>query len=134
MENQEGNFKDIAKYKVEQSKDDLESAELLFAAGKYKAANNRAYYACFHAIGAVLSLEPTSFKRHKDSLAYFNKNYVHTEVFPKEWGRKIAKMEIIRHKSDYDDFYIASSEEASEQIDITRIIVKIIEQYVKEKD
>jgi uncharacterized protein (UPF0332 family) len=52
----EGSFLDVAKYKVEQAKDDFESAKILLSAGKYKAANNRAYYSCFHAIGGVLAL------------------------------------------------------------------------------
>jgi len=101
---QTGSFKDIAHYKLEQAKDDLDSAKLLLKAGKYKASNNRAYYSCFHAVDAVLALEPKAFKRHKDTLAYFNKNYVHTGIFPGDIGRKIARLEIIRHKSDYDEF------------------------------
>lgn len=129
----DGSFLDVAKYKVEQAKDDLESAQLLLDAGKYKAANNRAYYSCFHAIGAVLALEPIAFKRHKDTLAYFNKNYVHTEIFPKEWGRRIAKLEVIRHKSDYDDFYIACKEEALEQVTIAKEIIEVVELYIKGK-
>ena len=83
-ENQTGSFRDVAKYKLEQAKDDLESAKLLLEAGKYKVANNRAYYSCFHAVDSVLALEPVAFKKHKDTLAYFNKNYVKTEMFPKE--------------------------------------------------
>ena len=63
-EMQEGTFQDIAKYKIEQAQDDLESAMLLLEAAKYKAANNRAYYSCFHAVGAVLALEPIAFKKH----------------------------------------------------------------------
>ncbi len=121
----EGNFRDVANYKMEQAKDDLESSNLLWKAGKYKAANNRAYYSCFHAIGAVLALEPIAFKRHKDVLAYFNKNYVHTEIFPKSIGRKLAKLEVIRHKSDYDDFYIASKEEATQQIAVAQEVVEL---------
>ena len=46
----EGTFDDVAKYKFEQVEDDLEAAKLLLEAGKYKAANNRAYYSCFHVI------------------------------------------------------------------------------------
>ncbi len=124
-EMQEGTFQDIAKYKIEQAQDDLESAILLLEAGKYKAANNRAYYSSFHAIGAVLALEPIAFKKHKDTLAYFNKNYVHTENFPKELGRKISKLEVIRHKSDYDDFYIASKDEAEQQVEVAKEIVAL---------
>ena len=91
----EGTFDDVAKYKFEQAEDDLEAAKLLLEAGKYKAANNRAYYSCFHAIDAVLAKEPVAFKKHKDTLSYFNKNYVHTEIFPRDIGRKISRLEII---------------------------------------
>lgn len=119
----EGSFYDVAMYKLVQAEDDLESAKLLLDAGKYKAANNRAYYSCFHSVGAILALEPIAFKKHKDTLAYFNKNYVRTEIFPKEWGRRIAKLEIIRHKSDYDDFYITSREEVIIQIETAQDII-----------
>ena len=132
-ESQTGSFQDVAKYKLEQAKDDLESAKLLLEAGKYKAANNRAYYSCFHAVDSVLALEPVAFKKHKDTLAYFNKNYVKTEMFPKEIGRKLSKLEIIRHKSDYDDFYIASREEAMEQVEVAESIIKLVEEYISEE-
>ena len=130
---QEGTFQDIAKYKIEQAQDDLESAMILLEAGKYKAANNRAYYSCFHAVGAVLALEPIAFKKHKDTLAYFNKNYVHTEIFPKELGRKISKLEVIRHKSDYDDFYIASKGEAEQQIEVAKEVVTLTKEFVNKQ-
>lgn len=132
-ENKIGNFLDVANYKMERAKDDLDAANILLGSGKFKAANNRAYYSCFHAIGAVLALEPIAFKGHKDTLAHFNKNYVHTEIFPREIGRKIAKLEVIRHKSDYDDFYIASREEAVQQIGVAQEVVGLVEEHLKEK-
>lgn len=49
-------------------------------------------------------------KKYKDTLSYFNKNYVCTEIFPWKLGRKIVKTEEICHASDYDKFYIASRE------------------------
>lgn len=132
MEESSGDFMDVAQYKLEQAKDDLDTAKLLLDAGKYKAANNRAYYSCYHAIDSVLALEPKAFKRHKDTLAHFNKNYVHAGVFPGEIGRKISRLEVIWHKSDYDSFYIASREEAVEQIDVASEVVALIENYMKE--
>ena len=127
----EGTFEDVAKYKFEQAEDDLEAAKLLLEAGKYKAANNRAYYACFHAIDAVLAKEPVAFKKHKDTLSYFNKNYVHTEIFPRDIGRKISRLEIIRHKSDYDTFYIASKEDAAEQVSVAEEVIDLVGKYLK---
>ena len=45
---------------------------------------------------------------HRSALRYLN--YIHTEIFPKELGRKIITAEEIRHASDYDTFYIASKD------------------------
>ena len=126
----EGTFEDVARYKFEQAKDDLETAKILLEAGKYKAANNRAYYSCFHAIDAVLAKEPIAFKKHKDTLSYFNKNYVHTEIFPRNIGRKISRLEIIRHKSDYDTFYIANRDDAAEQIEVAEEVVDLVKNYL----
>ena len=53
---QTGDFKDVSRYKLEQAKDDLDTAQILLKLGKLRAANNRAYYSCFHAIDAVLAL------------------------------------------------------------------------------
>ena len=100
-----GTRKDLVSYRIETAKSDLKSAKILLNAGEYKGANNRAYYAIFHAINAVHALDGRAFKRHKDAIANFNKDYVKTEIFPREVGRKIGEAEEIRHASDYDDFY-----------------------------
>ena len=68
---------------------------------------------------------------HKDALANFNKNYVKTEIFPRKLGKKIVESEEIRHASDYDDFYIATREEAEEQIQTAKELVSRVEEYVK---
>ena len=88
----------------------------MFEINDYRGSNNRAYYAIFHAINAVHALDECSYKKHKDALANFNKNYVRTEIFDKDLGKQISKAQVIRHASDYDDFYIATSAEAMNQI------------------
>lgn len=65
-----GNKKDVASHRLQIAKEDLDAAYVLLQADSYRGANNRAYYAIFHAISAVLVLEGISFKRHKDTLAY----------------------------------------------------------------
>ena len=102
-------------------------------ANSYRGANNRAYYAIFHAVSAVLATEGVAFKKHKDKLAYFNKNYVAAEIFPRNLGRKIVKAEEIRHESDYDTFYIASKEVTIEQIQTAEQLIELLEVYCKNK-
>ena len=98
--------KELAKHRLEQAKENLEEAEILYNVNKFKGANNRAYYSIFHSIKAVLALEPIDFKRHKDVVGYFNKNYVYPEIFPRKMGSKIADASSVREDSDYDDEYV----------------------------
>ena len=64
-------------------------------------------------------------------MANFNKNYVKTEIFPRKLGKKIVESEEIRHASDYDDFFIATREEAEEQIETAKDLVARVEAYVQ---
>lgn len=125
-----GNNKDLALYRMDIAKDDLRSAKILLDADEYRGANNRAYYSIFHAINAVHALSGKSYKKHKDAIANFNKEYVKTEIFPRKIGRSIAEAEEIRHASDYDDFYIANKDEAKDLIDTAEELINLVERYI----
>ena len=108
--------KSLAIYRFTEAKETLVSAKLCFENKLYKDAINRAYYVVFYAIKSILALEQVDFKRHKDAIGYFNKNYVATEIFSKELGKRIGRLKKKREVSDYDDFYVAAQDEAKEQI------------------
>ena len=127
----EGNKTDLMKYRLETAESDLRVARLLMQSKEYRAANNRAYYAIFHAISAVHALDGKAYKKHKDAIANFNKDYVKTEIFPREIGRKISRAEEIRHASDYDDFYIADKKETQELTDTAEELIRMVEAYCK---
>ena len=59
--------KDYAGYRLERAKEDLEAAQLLYKAGNYRIANNRAYYAIFHAMRAVLVFDNFDSSKHSGS-------------------------------------------------------------------
>lgn len=122
--------KELSKHRLEQAKEDLEASKMLYENKFYKSANNRAYYSIFHSIKAVLALEPIDFKKHKDVTAYFNKNYVNTEIFPKKLGHKIAEAVAIREDSDYDDEFVVKPEETKEQINTAEELFKLVEKYI----
>ena len=126
-----GGARELALHRIEVAKDDLEAAEQNFESGHYRSSNNRAYYAIFRAISACLSLEFKAFKQHAQVIGAFNKDYVHTGIFPKEISKKISRAQEIRHASDYDDFYIISVEDAKEQLETAREVVDLVENYLK---
>ena len=67
-----GDIADLVKYRLDVAKQDLADARLLFEHNSLLSANNRIYYAVFHAINAVHALDGNGYKRHKDVIAYFN--------------------------------------------------------------
>ena len=125
---------DFAKYRLERAKEDLEAARLLYSNNSLLAANNRAYYAIFRAIRAVLALERVDFKRHKDVIGYFNHHYIKTEIFPRTISRKITLAQRIREDSDYDDEYEPSQEKTEQQINTAKELIKLVEQYINKNN
>ena len=85
--------KELSIYRVEQAEESLKASKNCFDNGFYKDSINRSYYSAFYAIKAVLALGTIDFKRHKDVIAYFNKNYVATGIFEKDIGRKLARLQ-----------------------------------------
>lgn len=126
--------KELVIHRIEQSKRDLEDAKLLYNNNSYLSANNRAYYSIYHAIRAVLALEPIDFKKHKDVLAYFNKNYVNTEIFPRTIGKRITQANRIREDSDYDDEYVANQEATEAQIKTAEELIELVNKYIESKN
>ena len=130
---EKGTQRDLVLYRIETSKSDIKAAEILLSAREFRGANNRAYYGIYHAVSAIHALDGNAYKRHKDALANFNKNYVKTEIFPRKLGKRIVESEEIRHASDYDDFYLATREEAEEQIQTAKELVRLVEEYVRQR-
>ena len=126
--------KELSAYRMDGARETIKVAEDCFNGKHYRDAINRSYYAAFYAVKAVLALDERDFKRHKDVIAYFNQYYVASENLSKDIGRKIARLQQKREKSDYDDFYIASKEEAEEQIGNAKSIIAAIQDYLVRKE
>ena len=129
----EDSMRELSRYRYENAKEDLYDAKLMFENGRYKNALNRGYYAIFHAIRAVNALDGFDSSKHSGVIAYFNQNYVKTEVFQKSVSRMIKEASENREKADYLDFFIASKEEAEKQIKRAEEFVAVIGVFLKDK-
>lgn len=127
---------EITKRRLEQSKEFLEDAIILFNQGRFRSSNNRAYYSILYSEKAILSLEPKDFKKHKTILAYFNENYINKNIFPKSLGHNISIASKVRDNSDYNEFYIISKAQTEDQINTAKSLfecsIKYIENWCKE--
>lgn len=130
----EGSVTELSRYRFETSLEALADARFMYENGRYKNALNRGYYAIFHAIRALNALTGFDSSKHSGVIAYFNQNYVKSEIFPKELSKIIRLASENREKADYLDFYIASKEEAEKQIQRAEEFLKWIEIYLREKE
>ena len=99
---------DLSRYRLQKAKEMLASAKRDMEAEDYASANNRAYYAIFHAMRAVLALDGEDYKKHSAVIARFTLNYLKPEILPREYSKLISNASLIRNRSDYEDFYICS--------------------------
>lgn len=113
----ETSCQDLSKYRFERAEQMIKASRTAYAQKDWITANNRAYYCFFHAMRSVLALEGVDFKKHSAVIAYFNRQYVATDIFDRSYGSKFANAFTVRNHSDYDDFYLFSREETAALID-----------------
>lgn len=126
--------RDLAQYRYELAKETLANAKMCIDNRFYRDAINRSYYAAFYAVRAVLAVESIDFKRHKDVMGYFNKTYVAAEIFPRELGKRLGRIQMMREDSDYNDFFTASLEDAKKQFETAELTISLIGEYLKLKE
>ena len=131
--NESETIQDLVLYRIETAKSDLKSAEVLLNAGEYRGANNRAYYAIFYAMRAVLALDGFDSKKHSGIIAEFRKRYVKTGIFETEMSDIISDLFEVRASSDYDDFYVISKSKVVEQYQKAEFFVKRVNEYLNSK-
>ncbi|MCI7301411.1 HEPN domain-containing protein [Ihubacter massiliensis] len=124
---------DYSGYRLERAKEDLRAAHLLFANGEYRAANNRAYYAMFHTIRALLVFDNFDTSKHSGIIAEFRRRYIKEGLLPVELSKMIGAAFTIRNASDYDDMFIASRTDTETQITNAEFVYKKIEGYINNK-
>jgi uncharacterized protein (UPF0332 family) len=128
-----GSMKDLTKYRYECCKEALEDARLLYNNGRYKNALNRSYYSIFHAMRAVNTLDDFDSSKHSGVIAHFNQNYVKTGEFPRDAYKIIKLASEKREFADYLDFYVASKEDAREQIERAEKFQNLVRDYLHER-
>lgn len=124
---------DLSKYRFDCCREALEDATIMYDAGRYKNALNRAYYSIFHGMRAVNALDGFDSNKHSGVIAHFNQNYVKQGIFSKEASKLIKLASEKRENADYLDFFVASKEEADAQIERAKTFIGWVEMYLKGK-
>ncbi len=129
-----GSIKDLSRYWYERSSEELENAKAMLETGKYKLALNRSYYSIFHGMRAVNVLDEFDSSKHSGVIAHFNQYHVKTGDFSKEASKIIRTSSEMREHADYEDFFVASRQDAEEQVQKAQTFHEFITNYLQKKE
>ena len=104
---------------------------LLLERESYKSAANRAYYAVFHAMRAVLAYDGYDSKKHSGIISEFRRLYIRTGTFESKMSDTIRELFDLRTDSDYDDFFIASKADVTAQVQNAGYFVGEVKNYLQ---
>ncbi|MCC8138270.1 MAG: HEPN domain-containing protein [Clostridiales bacterium] len=121
----------LCRYRLEKAENCLKSADILAGAKDYYGAANRSYYAIFHSVRAILALDGVDFSKHSGVMAYFQKNYVKTGIFDKEYSKILRAAFDVRSDADYDDYYVISKDKVEKQNSQAQFFLNGIKEYVE---
>ena len=123
---------ELARYRLKQAEESIDEAAFLLQGKKSpRSVINRAYYAMFYAVLALLIFEPYASSKHSGVLGYFNKRFVKPGIFPEELGRVINKAFDLRQRGDYREYEEMSYELVQPFVDQSRIFVQGVKDYLE---
>lgn len=121
----------LSTHRFGRAKEELATAELLLRNANVRSSINRSYYAIFHGIRAVNALDGFDSSKHSGVISHFNQEYVKTGVFEKSTSKIIRNASELREQADYEDFYEATKEEASEVFEQAAGFISSVERYLR---
>lgn len=120
----------LSKIRLKNALNYINTAKHLVEFGDYKTAENRAYYAVFHCMRAVLALDGVDRRKHSGVISEFRHRYIKTNIFDNELSEIVSDTSLARQNSDYDDLYVTDYEKAVAQISNAEIFYRDISEYL----
>ena len=126
-------LRDLLKHRVEQAYETLHEAEILQAQQAYRGTINRAYYAMFYAVLAVLATRGLGSSKHSGAISLFDREFVKPGDFPKELSKSIHLALERRQQHDYGDFAELDAATAAKTVDDARVFLQGVSGYLAGK-
>jgi uncharacterized protein (UPF0332 family) len=122
---------ELLRYRMEQAHETLREADILLNESALRGTVNRAYYAMFYALLALLATKRLGTSRHSGALALFDREFVKAGVFPPELSRSLHLAFERRQTHDYGEMIPITRQIAEETLADARRFVSAIDAYLR---
>jgi len=124
-------LEDLLCYRMEQAQETLREAEILLNESALRGTINRAYYAMFYALLALLATKRLGTSKHSGALALFDREFVKPGVFPRELSRSLRLAFDRRQTHDYGEMAQVDRQIAEETLADAEMFVAAIEAHLR---
>jgi len=112
--------------------DCLRQAQILSNEHEYTGVCNRAYYAYFDTVRALLATLDIATRSHSAVQNLFSLHFVKEGLFDKQDVRALAKLFNMRQESDYDAELTVDADDARYAVDVTNEFLQQAEAYLRQ--
>ena len=125
----------VINYRLQRAQETLSDAHLLFKqGGSLWSVVNRAYYAMFYAVLALLTSIGKGASKHSGVIALFDQHFVKPGHFPKEMSKAIHKVFDLRQMGDYREFFTLDKEQVQEVLDLADSFVEKAKDFLEKEE
>jgi len=127
-------LKELIKLRMQQADETLREAQILAGEHTGRGAVNRAYYAMFYAVLAVLATKGLGSSKHSGTISLFDREFVKPGELPKELSRSLHMAFEHRQRADYGELSRLDEPVVTRVIDEARAFIQNVKAYMKTKD
>lgn len=122
----------IVMYRMGKVRQLLHDVDVLIENELWNSTINRMYYACFHAVSALLIKNGIEVKSHMGIRQAFGLHFVKAGKVSLEYGRIFSRIYDKRQSSDYDDFIDFTKEEVEKLYPQIKSFIMVIGNLVED--
>lgn len=126
----------LVKMRLEQAKQTLKDSRCLLTGDEHSARSvvNRAYYAAFYAVMALLQTIGKVPRKHQGAISLFELEFVKTGELPKEMSKWLRTLFRMRMDDDYMVLEDVTVEEAEQAVETSERMIETIGKYLVKTD
>lgn len=121
--------------RIQQADETLQDCRTLRESqGSTRSVVNRAYYAAFYAVLALLAHSGLKPRKHSQAISQFDQHFVRMGLFPKEASRGLCTLFQLRNENDYQEGAVISPAEVEDACKQAEAIVASAKAYLDSQD
>jgi uncharacterized protein (UPF0332 family) len=109
-------YRELQRLRMVQAEESIVEAKLLFENHAYRGAVNRAYYAMFYAVLALIVPTDNNTSKHRGIISFFDREFVKTGKVDAKFSRWLHDAFNLRQKVDYKETTKPNESQAAQSL------------------